>query len=564
MRLNKAIGVAALAGAVAALVAACGGGGGGGSDVRLSGVAATGLALANSTVDVKCASGTGTASTDGSGAYTVTVANGALPCIVKVSGTANGVPVTLHSIAEGTGNTATANVTPLTEMIVARAAGTTPAALFDSFSGTAVTSATLAQATTDIITVVRDALGVDLSGIDPFKAPLVAATPSNLSGGNGYDQLLDQLKTKVSTEMLPQVVSQIASTVGSAAPLSLSEVVANVSKGSLAGCPAALSGKYRLLDYIGESQVVDIDFSAMKLTADDGPHAITANSGQACEFTIAGTTTVMIGSSGAGVTRDAQRAGFIFPVQSHALASALGKWEFLESGIEEVSEGNSPRHWVGEMDIAADGKVTVCDYEGIMSNDFSSCTVDTEDPATIQAQSDGTFILQYGASQTHVYGFRAPGGQLTLFGTNNPGGSFDPEVLKTSFVLTRPQTATASPVGTVSKFWDVVQRVNVGSGSPVLVSPVPARNSNTVTASTDTSVTRKLTSSGSDNGRVDTLTLNSPINGMRSRPTGTDTSTGTSISYNAVVIRNLPGTQISIALDMVPDAHFMSYTVTRP
>ncbi len=167
----KAVSLTALAIAAGALVSACGGGGGTAAPtaVRLGGVAAVGLALADSTVDVKCASGTGSATTDGSGAYTVTVENGALPCIIKVSGTANGVPVTLHSVAEagttsGSTTTATANVTPLTELILARAGGALPSDLFANFgNGAAISGAALTQATTDVLAALSTAAGVDLT-----------------------------------------------------------------------------------------------------------------------------------------------------------------------------------------------------------------------------------------------------------------------------------------------------------------------------------------------------------------------------------------------------------------
>lgn len=577
----KALGLTAVAVSVAALVAACGGGGGGSagdaaaSGVQLSGVAATGLAMANSAVQVKCEVGTGTATTNEGGGYTVTVENGALPCIVQVTGTVNGAEVTLHSLALGSGSTAVAHVTPLTEMILARAAGTLPAALFNNFGAGVLSGTAVMQATTDVLAALSTAAGVDMTAIDPFKTSLVAATSANPSGGNDYDKLLDQLGTVVNTAALPQVVSQIASTSGgsSSAPVTLTEVVANVSKGSLAGCPQALSGKYRIVDYVGASDVVDIDFSTMKLRNGAEEVTLTADSALPCEFLAEGSypTTVMIGPAGAGVTRDAERAGFIFPVQSHTLASVQGKWEFMESGIEEASFANRARHWVGEMTIAADGAITVCDYD-VMGNSFATCEVDTGESAVMQAQADGSLKLQYGDVAALVYGFRAPSGNLTLFGTNNPTGSMEPEVLKTNFVLTRPQVSRLPAVGTVTKYWDVVQNVQVNptggtvlnNGQLNLYTSEPARNSNTVISTTDNSLTRKLSSSGSDNGRVDTLTMDNPIAGMRSRPQGTDTSTGTAINYSAVIIRALPGTGISVALDMRTGAHFMSYTLTRP
>ena len=551
----KAVGLSVMAAAAAALVAACGGGGGGGSvggtsAIQLSGVAATGLALANSAVDVKCASGTGTATTDESGSYTVTVTDGTMPCLIKVTGTANGVEVTLHSLAEGSGTTATANVTPLTELILARATGMAPAALFEGFSADAAPTGTaLSQATTDILTALGDAAGIDLSGVDPFKGALVAATPGNLSGGNAYDQLLDQLGTVVTPAMLPQVVSQVASTAGGTSALvTLETVIANVGNGTLAGCPQALSGKYRVIDYDGETMEVELNFKAMTATGDVAIPMVASES-QACEVTVqdhvgdindAGPTTIVFGPSGAGALRDSRGMAFIFPAQSHTLASVAGKWEFLESGINEANQGE---HWVGEFDVAADGKATVCDYS-VGGSDFGPCAVDTDEEVSFSVSGD-RFLLNYGGDTSFVFGFRAPNGTLTLFGTNNPLGNDAPGILKSSFVLTRPQVVTSGPVGTVSKFWDVTQTFPGGEPATTF-----AADSITVTALEGNAQTRTRTS---DN-RVDTFVLNSPVQGMRYRAPGT---------LSGVYQRFLPGTGMAMYIDDMP-GHFAGITVTRP
>ena len=77
--------------AVAALVAGCGGGGSSGSSsgLKLSGTAATGTAVANKAVDARCATGTGTATTGADGSYAMTIADGVLPCVTRVT-TADG------------------------------------------------------------------------------------------------------------------------------------------------------------------------------------------------------------------------------------------------------------------------------------------------------------------------------------------------------------------------------------------------------------------------------------------------------------------------------------------
>jgi hypothetical protein len=257
----KKYGVMTLAAsAVALMLVGCGGGGGGGtetaqaSSLQLSGTAATGLALVGSTVDVRCASGTGAATTNETGGYTVTVTDGALPCMIKVTGQADGVTVTLHSVTEagttsGSATTAVANVTPLTELIVAQLAGATPASYFESFgAGTTITTEQLTAATTTLLSSLQTATGIDLGTIDPFKSTLVPATAT--AGGNAYDDALEALKAKVSLESLPLVVNQVASasaasSSGASAPITLAEVLTAANAGSLANCPAARQVPHR-------------------------------------------------------------------------------------------------------------------------------------------------------------------------------------------------------------------------------------------------------------------------------------------------------------------------------
>lgn len=549
----KAAGLTMVAAATALLVA-CGGGGGGGATtpagVTLNGVAATGLAMANSAVSVKCASGTGSATTNTNGSYTVVVDGGALPCIVKVTGMVDGNEVSLHSIAEGTGTTATANVTPLTEIILARAAGRTPAALFETFEAapTAVSGAALAQAITEMVSVLNTSLDVNLGTIDPFKSTLAAAT-TTAGTGDTHDQLLDLLKTKLDTSALATFVGQVASVgAGTGAP-TLAEVMGNASAGSLANCPSALSGKYRLVEYTGAVNVVNLNFGTMKLTEDGSSLEIpiTRNTSQNCEITV-DSTRIVFGPAGVGAFADAERVGYIFPVQPLRLAEMTGNWEFLESGIEESNMGV---HFVGKMGIATDGKATVCDYD-VMANDFSVCQVDNDEGLTFSEASAGNIVMQYGDTPAVVYGFRAPNGSLVLFGSNNPNHVTAPGSFRTSFVMTRPQTVQTQAVGTKSKYWELVQTYanpatpNTTNGT---LSTTYAADELTVTDATATTVTRTRGSI------VDTLTLNSPIEGMRSRVQ--------SGSITAINSRMIPGTGLSVAIDAMP-SHFVSISVPRP
>ena len=120
-----------------AFLAACGGGGGGGSPtsagtstipvsttLTVTGTAATGLAISGAIVNGKCKAGTGTATTQTDGSYNLVVTNGQLPCVLQVTNPADNTK--LHTVVTGTGSTATANITPLTEMATARVLGSEP------------------------------------------------------------------------------------------------------------------------------------------------------------------------------------------------------------------------------------------------------------------------------------------------------------------------------------------------------------------------------------------------------------------------------------------------------
>ncbi len=133
----------ALASAGLVTLYGCGGGGGGGStgsSLTITGTAATGAAIANGAVSVTCASGTGTATTNADGSYTVTITGGTAPCLLKATATdALGVTTNLYSAIE-TGQTV-ANITPLTQMVVAAALGADPATAFTAgVSGSTATN----------------------------------------------------------------------------------------------------------------------------------------------------------------------------------------------------------------------------------------------------------------------------------------------------------------------------------------------------------------------------------------------------------------------------------------
>ena len=578
-----------IAGAAVLLVAACGGGGdgagagggaGGGAasppSLTLSGTAATGLALADSAVEVKCAKGAGTATTDGNGAYTLTLADAALPCIVKVSGTAGGIAVTLHSVSEagtaGTdGNTnAVANITPLTEIIVAQLTAALPADLFAAFStdsGTQITTEKLAAATTAVLAALKDATGIDLGTIDPFKTTLVAATSSTPNAGNDYDKLLDQLGAKVSVESLPQVVNQVATGAAAGGSTGLTDAMVSVEAGALANCPAAMSGKYRFVDFFGKSYVRELDFKAMRFrqVGSSGGLPITADSSKPCEFVSEGNNGTadlkfefVMGQAGVGsyriqnFTSGGSIIGYVFPVQSHAVAALAGEWSFLQSGY---MPGDGLVQWPAKLNFGSDNKVAVCDYD----TSTWACVPDAEANLTVSARDDGGFDLNEAAQAgvANLYGYRAPNGSLTVFGTTNAAGINTDETEQSIIVASKLSKVKLPAVGDVVKYWDL-SLTQSSAGRTVLS---PAQDATTVlTVDTATGVvTRKRAS----DGREDLVRYNDPIDGVRARDAGSWNGS----PFAAVLQMQLPGIGMTVSVNSLPHpsgAYIYNLSVARP
>lgn len=165
---------------------ACGGGGGGGSsaaqDPTISGLAATGAAISGGTVTARCVTGTDISKTTAAdGSFSINLGTNTLPCILKVSSG----PTELYSYVTEYGRV---NLTPLTDLAVARAGSALPATLFTGFnSATASTiSANLATAKSYVSTQM---------GKYDFNPVTIDILSGTFAVGDAHDQILDQLKT---------------------------------------------------------------------------------------------------------------------------------------------------------------------------------------------------------------------------------------------------------------------------------------------------------------------------------------------------------------------------------
>lgn len=559
---------------VATILSACGGSGGSSPALEINGTAATGTALAGSAVQAKCAAGTSSATADGNGRYTLTITDGQLPCMIQVVGDANGTRVTLHSLVEaGTGadgkTSATANVTPLTEMIVAHVAAALPASLFENFgSGKAITTEQLAAATSAVLSVLREVTGIDGSGLDPFKGPLVAASAENPTGGNEHDKLLDKLGATVPTGSLAVVASQIANAAASSGTTDrqgLTSIFAAAHDGAMPGCWVAKNGAHRAIDYFGGTAVRHIDFKALKFSLAEGQPALDIqplDPAKPCEFTAVGTANgekvehqVVIGFAGAGAYRvtgaagGASSVGHLFPVQALSQTQVQGEWRLVRSG----DSGGRLINTLSRAQVQGE-TVETCDHDTAQD---ATCSA----PMTfsLATRSDGglNLVERIGGREqvsAQVYGFLSANQQLILYGTSNAAGApANSGAVRTQFVAVRARTLDIPAVGEVSKYWDVNLTIANGIARSTLTP-----NAVTITESDPSmSVVRRVRSS---DGRADRMRYNFPVDGLRLREAGILDGT----PFAAALQLPLPiGVTLSINGDTTGD-HFYVISVVRP
>ena len=198
------------------LLYACGGGGSSGisaGTTTVSGTAATGAAITAGTVTLKCVSGTSTAATTGTdGSFAIDIGAVTLPCVGRVDyKDAAGAAQKLHTFITAAG---TANITPITELLVANLTGGTAVDAFDKFDATkskAITAAQLTAAIAAIKAYFGTTLGLAVTDFpaDPVGTKFLAK--SGATAGDKTDALLDALaaQLKLTNITLANVVGAV-------------------------------------------------------------------------------------------------------------------------------------------------------------------------------------------------------------------------------------------------------------------------------------------------------------------------------------------------------------------
>jgi hypothetical protein len=204
----------------AAVLAACGGGGEStlelgsaqaGNEAKGNGVVAVGSPVANAQLSITCARGTPiNVSADANGAFSFPADKQVLPCAVRAAGgTVDGIANAqdLYSVFYTFGRV---NVTPLTDLLVARLGAEDPAAFYAGFTAnnrsTKVSAETVAAASAELRQYLT-ALGVDASSLASFNLITGSFTPT---AGDSHDAVLRATAARLAANALTQMTARPA------------------------------------------------------------------------------------------------------------------------------------------------------------------------------------------------------------------------------------------------------------------------------------------------------------------------------------------------------------------
>jgi len=504
MKVLQKTGRACLAVAVSVALIGCGGSDGSGgstptptpTSITIAGTAVKGAPLASAAVTVKCGTGTGATTTAADGAYTVEITSGALPCVVEVVA---GDGTTYHSLVSGTGNTGTftANVSPLTEMVVAQFSAAAPATFFSAFGSSSTVPTTDVAAANSYVQTAMAGLA-DLAGINSLTDTLVV--------GNTLDQKIDAVVAGLAAAGL--TVTQVTTVIvaNPAAP----SVVAFPLAAAATDCAWLKSGKYRIIDRESvdpKSRFESIQINATTLTVINGENDVTAfTSDGDCQFSIndpEGTLKVLVSSGGMLVvhfqskTVATDRAVILgVPEQTLPVSEFAGTWNV--ASWEPVSIANAGSIVAGNVEITVDATGQITATKQCVG--LSACASGSAPFAKFVTNATGGFdLVEEGAVVGRLFLFKTTTGRkaaILLDGEN-------------SLAIAVPKdTLTLPAVGAVTSFRNL--QIN-GNNS---VSPL-TEDSNTITAVDP--VAKTATRLFASNNRVDTLTYDKPRDGLRYR-----------------------------------------------
>lgn len=557
--------------AVPATLAACGGGGSSSNDtpppapaaLTVSGTAATGAAMAKAAISVSCATGTGTATSGDDGKFTVTITGGALPCVLTAKSSDGSLE--LHSVAPGTSTgsaSATANVTPLSELLIAKYAGTDPKTFVTGFTAsTAIKSTDIATAQTALLGTLKAA------GVDTTKASDILAGTLVAGSKTDYDGVLEQLKTTLANAgtNLAELTTAVTNTNKSSGTTS-DATITTVLAPAASDCPGLKTGKLRVVSFETTDPALasfQVSVDAAKLTATIGSTTYTLTKKAACRYTASATgaasTDVLVARSGMAVLlQSGGVSGVAIPDQQldvAALAGSYNRVTYSHNFDTEIGDFGVTKFRADGYNGPADGT-----DKGIFNcpKGYGQCVEDTQKKGTLKPNAAGGFdyVDPNDPQPTRVFAFRNAAGRVFMLGWEPGTGTV--HVLSSQAALALPA------VGKVASFWQFTVRPTTG------LSPV-TEDANTVTKVDTTAglVTRQFSSTTND-GHFDTLAFN-PVDATQLSFTGaryrdpalcTDAQGAAYTKCSRVV--SLPFEGLVVTVSTVNTNRFMSVSIDKP
>jgi hypothetical protein len=538
------------------------------SDVTttFSGVAATGAALAGATVNITCASGSGAATTTSSGSYSVDIKNISLPCALKAA-SSDGITV-LYSVTSATAtstNTQVANITPLTQLLVASLAGIEPATFFNNFSASTasgVTDSAISTAQTAVLTVLSNA-GIDVSGLSTNSLVSGSLVPG--STANPYDVTLEALSTKLTSTgttlatLTTTVANSTSTTTG--VPTSPTTTTPNVAslpaalllKTADSNCSALRSGDYWVINPIHGSTITNQyrsgSYSASSKTATSlvGDSTVFSDAGTCHYLAGDGVSDIVVSQAGVVVARykdagNVFRLAFAIPKQTIAVSELAGTWNAL--AFQTTSTRTS---YVGKMWTATVGSAgVVSDAIGCdgTSTTAACSAVGANELPTFSSNSDGGFNSRSAAwpnDPSRSFAYRAGNGDLMLVMVDGDGSVSTWTKKRT---LSLPAVNTIQPPG-----W------SLRTLSTLIANALSVDTTTTTITAVDTTLQSYTRTISLPNGTADyseTILLNTPLAGFNFRAAGSITSTFDSRPVNIRERTSLGLRGMGVSVQSVP------------
>jgi len=538
------------------------GGSGGGNALTITGRAANANALSGANVEYVCAAGSASATTGSDGTYKATIADGKWPCIGELTSTATG---SLHTAANGgVGASATAQITPITELVVAKLVGADPKTYFSSFKALSavdksalVTDAKVQAAQSSVKTVLAAAGITTLSAVDLLADSLQVnvATDTYGAGLQSFNAKLAGAGTTLGALVSSFVASPPAGGGGEAQQVATVQLL----QPAAANCPGLRGGIYRYINFVGTDKV---SVDANKLTVTNSKNFVTylkPVDGDACHFKgyessafiSASPSELVVSQAGIVFIRswndlfNNYTLAMAFPEQTgYTLADVAGDWNALSM------EADTGQTYIGALEqstIGSDGIAISVRFCQDPSWDVSSCKVlsgaelQNQYPRLSINKEDNGFYLTGPGKLTpggRLFAYRSGTGDL--FAVNFwTDGSFG--------IATRQRTLAAPTVGSVTNSWNLqisntLVAVDISAGTTTIVSVADAK-------AASTSYLRTNQTTGLADLHSETLTNNTPYSGFRQRAAGKDTSVTPNQSFSRLDQLPLQGMGITISLN---------------